>query len=196
MHWLRNFWKVIGPTVNEWYCQPNLKITYMRVFHFYGNQHGRVLILKTWPKGFLNERECYLLEFRCNCVHFQVKFSPYPSGFGCIIYCLARENGQWVIKTPQPHSQIKLAALRAKTRTYICINCQILTGENQNIWMVSSCVFTSVVFCLNMAERFPEWAWMPFTWIPSQCPHFAGESQLIKMASSSIKGQAPPSSDI
>ena len=34
----------------------------------------------------------------------------------------------------------------------------------------------------NMVERFLEWEWMPFTWIPSQCPHFTGGSQLMKTA--------------
>ena len=38
-----------------------------------------------------------------SCLHVTVKFSPCPSGFGCIIYCLARENGR-VIKSPQPHA--------------------------------------------------------------------------------------------
>ena len=33
-----------------------------------------------------------------------------------------------------------------RTRAYVRVNCQILTGANRNIWMVS-CVFTSVVFC-------------------------------------------------
>ena len=42
--------------------------------------------------------------------------SPYPSGLGCIIYCLAGENGEWVVKTPQTHSWMKLAALRANSR--------------------------------------------------------------------------------
>ena len=41
--------------------------------------------------------------------------SPYPSGLGCIIYCLAGENGELVVKTPQPHSWMKLAALRANS---------------------------------------------------------------------------------
>ena len=77
------------------------------------------LILKTWRKGFLNERE--LMPFTwipSQCPHFAVKSSTYPWGFGCIIYCLARENGQWVVKTPQPqpHSWMKLAALRANSR--------------------------------------------------------------------------------
>ena len=35
---------------------------------------GRVL-LKTWWKGFPNERECHLLEFRCNVHISQVKVS-------------------------------------------------------------------------------------------------------------------------
>ena len=30
-----------------------------------------------------------------------------------------------------------------RTHAYVCVNCQILPGENQNIWIVSS-VFTSV----------------------------------------------------
>ena len=47
------------------------------------------------------------------CPHFAVKSSPQPSGFGCIVYCLARENGEWVVKTPQPHSWMKMTALRA-----------------------------------------------------------------------------------
>ena len=43
--------------------EPNLK--YLHVgFHFHGNRRGRVLILKTWREGFMNERECRLLEFR------------------------------------------------------------------------------------------------------------------------------------
>ena len=50
------------------------------------------------------------------CPHFAVKFSPYPSGFGCIIYSLAVENGEWVVETPQPHSWMKLVALRANSR--------------------------------------------------------------------------------
>ena len=132
------------------------------------------------------------------CPHFTVKLSPYPSGFGCIIYCLARENGQWVIKTSQPHSWIKLAALQANS----CIRMHKLSNFNRrkikHLNQVS-CVFILVVFCWKHGGRFPEWAWMPFTWIPSQCPHFSGESQLIKMAnggSSSVKGQAPPTSDI
>ena len=37
-----------------------------------------------------------------------------------------------------------------------------------------------------MAERFPEWALMPFTWILLQSPHFAGEIQLIRMAEDGI----------
>ena len=49
------------------------------------------------------------------CPRFAVKSSTYPSGFGCIIYCSARENGQWVVKTPQPYSWMKLAALRANS---------------------------------------------------------------------------------
>ena len=90
--------------------QPNLKYLH-EVFHFHGNQHGRVLILKTWQKDFLNERECCLLEF-CH----GTEMSIYPSGFGCFIYCLAGENGQWVLKNPEPHSWMKLVALRANSR--------------------------------------------------------------------------------
>ena len=41
-------------------------------------------------------------------------------------------------------------------------------------------------FVENMAERFPAWAWMLFTWILSQCPHFAGESQMIKTAEDGV----------
>ena len=31
-------------------------------------------------------------------------------------YCLVGENGEWVVKTPQTHSWMKLAALRANSR--------------------------------------------------------------------------------
>ena len=54
------------------------------------------------------------------CPHFTVKLLPYPSGFGCIIYCLAGENGQWVVKTPQPHSWMKLVALWENSRVHTC----------------------------------------------------------------------------
>ena len=59
------------------------------------------------------EHQWRLREFRCS-PHFA--FS-WPSGFDCIIYGLAGENGEWVVKTPQPHSWMKLAALRANSRT-------------------------------------------------------------------------------
>ena len=39
---------------------------------------------------------------------------PCPSDFGCIIYCLAGENGQRVVKIPQTHSWRKVA-LRANS---------------------------------------------------------------------------------
>ena len=52
------------------------------------------------------------------CPHFAVKPSPYPSGLGCIIYCLAGENRKWVVKTPQTHSWMKLAALWANSRIH------------------------------------------------------------------------------
>ena len=52
------------------------------------------------------------------CPHFAVKLSPYPSGLGCIIYCLAGENRKWVVKTPQTHSWMKLAALWANSRIH------------------------------------------------------------------------------
>ena len=79
------------------------------------------------------------------CPHFAVKSSTYPSGFGCIIYCLARENGQWVVKTPQPHSWMKLAALRANShvRTRKLSNFDRRKSKHFNC----SCVFTSVMFC-------------------------------------------------
>ena len=70
-----------------------------------------------------------LIPSQCRGPHVAVKSSAYPSGFRCIIYCLAGVNGQW-----------------ERTHTYVRVNCQILTRGNQNIWMVSS-VFTSVVFC-------------------------------------------------
>ena len=82
------------------------------------------------------------------CPHFAVKSSPYPSGFGCITYCLARENGQWVIKTAQPHSWMKMA-LCEQTHAYVCVNCQILTGGNKKIWMVS-CIFH---FCSSSSYK-------------------------------------------
>ena len=53
-----------------------------------------------------------------------------------------------------------------RTHVNVRVNCQILTGGNQNIWM-DSCVFTSVVFCWKYSEIFPEWVRMPFTWILS-----------------------------
>ena len=43
-----------------------IRNTYMRVYNFHGNPYGSILIVKTWQKGFLNERECRLLELRCN----------------------------------------------------------------------------------------------------------------------------------
>ena len=67
---------------------------------------------------------------------------------------------------------------------YVRVNCQILKKQiSQNIWNGWFPVYSlRSSFVENMAERFPVWAWMPFTWIPSQCPHFAGESQLINTA--------------
>ena len=55
-----------------------------------------------------------------------------------------------------------------RTRAYVRVNCQILTGANRNIewfpvYSLRSC------FVENMAERFHEWAWMLFTWIPWLC---------------------------
>ena len=38
------------------------------------------------------------------------------------------------------------------THAYVRVNCQMLTEENQIIWMVS-CVFTSVVFCLKHGRK-------------------------------------------
>ena len=84
------------------------------------------------------------------CPHFAVKSSTYPSGFGRIIYCLARGNRQYVVKTPQPHSWMPW--LCEWTHAYIRVNCEILTGGNQDIWMVS-CVFTSVVFCWKYSGK-------------------------------------------
>ena len=49
------------------------------------------------------------------CTHFAVKSSPYPSALGRISYCLAGQNGKWVVKTPQTYSWMKLAALRANS---------------------------------------------------------------------------------
>ena len=65
--------------------------TYMSCFDF----------SQTLRKGFLN---AWLIPFTwipSQCPHLAVKSLPYPSGFGCVIYCLAGENGQWVVKTPQ-----------------------------------------------------------------------------------------------
>ena len=55
------------------------------------------------------------LNFVMSTFHSEIVVA-YPSGFVCIIYCLAREYGEWVIKTPQPHSWMKLAALQANSR--------------------------------------------------------------------------------
>ena len=49
------------------------------------------------------------------CPHFAVKSSPYPSDLCCITYCLARENGERVVKNPQTHSWMNLVALRANS---------------------------------------------------------------------------------
>ena len=72
--------------------QRNLKYLHV-VFHFHGNQGSCVLILKTWQKGFLNAWMPFTLIpstlIPSQCPHFTVKSSPYPLGFGCIIYCLA-----------------------------------------------------------------------------------------------------------
>ena len=86
------------------------------------------------------------------CPHFTVKLSPYPSGFGCIIYYLAQENGQWIIKTPQPHSWIKLAnsCILANLQANSCISMHKLLNFNRrkikHLNQVSY-VFILVVFC-------------------------------------------------
>ena len=115
------------------------------------------------------------------CPSFAMKSSPYPSGFGYIIYCLAKENWQGDIKRLN-HNHIHEWdwQLCERTHSYICVNCQILTGVNQNIIEWFSVYSLRSCFVENMAEiRFPEWAWMLFTWIPSQCPHFAGETEWV-----------------
>ena len=122
---LRNFWKVIGYK-KEWYlsliwnlptCMYFISMaTNLVVFWKHG---GKVSWMSTWMS---------LLEF-----HRSIHISQwnhhhnYPSGFGCIIYHLARENGQDSTTTFMNETGSFASELM---HMYCTMYAEILTGAN------------------------------------------------------------------
>ena len=87
-----------GDWLKQVIFQPNLKYIYMLVFNFHCNWHGHVLILKTWWKGFLDERECcvylnsiIMFTFRREIVTITLQV------LAAALFIVCQEkNGQWV----------------------------------------------------------------------------------------------------